>query len=248
MLRQVKRPVERCHLLAKVTILKRIHLRPHATATGNTGQRGLGLGRLALLPALVGRLLLLHLLVAKCGKGAGNLLDLVARQILGQLLGEFLQEQGVVRLLGAAGEDGAEDVAQLFKLQFRGRLEQRQGRDINRLGWIARVDGNGAAGGRRLAPAADPDVSEQVFGVPQVGLLLGAAQALAALRLGLVVIAVFLVGVGAGLRALRLALGYPLGLALLVGGGFGLGLGLRFGGLLGLLALNLGIFGGIPRF
>lgn len=80
----------------------------------------------------------------------------------------------------------------------------------------------------------------------QVGFLLGAAQALALLGLGLVVARIFLVlfcaaGLGGQL------FGDALRLRLLVRGGFGCGLGLCLLGLLGLLTLDLGVFGGIPR-
>lgn len=78
----------------------------------------------------------------------------------------------------------------------------------------------------------------------EVGLLLGAAEARPALGLGLVV---KVVGRGEGAGALGLELGDALGLGLFVRGGFGVGLGLGLGGLLGLLALYVGVFGGVPR-
>jgi len=52
---------------------------------------------------------------------------------------------------------------------------------------VRRVDDDGGAGRGALAGAADADAGEEVLGVLQVGLLLGAAQALALLGLGLVV-------------------------------------------------------------
>ena len=79
----------------------------------------------------------------------------------------------------------------------------------------------------------------------QVGLLLGATQALAALALGLVGVQVVLVlGVAPPLVTV---LFYPLGLGLLVCGGSGLGLGFGLGSLCGLFALRIGVFGGVPR-
>jgi hypothetical protein len=82
--------------------------------------------------------------------------------------------------------------------------------------------------------------------VAQVGLLLGTAETLTLLCLGFLLTLVGL-SVGLGLRALCLALGDPLGLALLIRGSFCLRLGFGFGGLLRLLALDFGIFGGVPR-
>jgi hypothetical protein len=80
--------------------------------------------------------------------------------------------------------------------------------------------------------------------VLEIGVLLGAAQAITALGFGLV-----LVEVAAFLRlasALVAVFLYPLGLGLLVGGGSGLGLGQSLFGLLCLFALDFGIFGGVP--
>ena len=80
----------------------------------------------------------------------------------------------------------------------------------------------------------------------EIRLLLSAAQALALLRLVLVLIA-FLVGFEAGLGALSQAIRDPLSLALFVRSSFRVGLGLGFGSLLCLLALDLGVFGSVPR-
>ena len=122
------------------------------------------------------------------------------------------------------------------------------------LGRVLGVDGHrGArggglphAGGAVSGPAdAEPRVAEQVLGVLQVGVLLGAAQALTALGLGLLLVAVALSELAG---PLGLDLGDALSLGLLVGGGLGVGLGLGLGGLLGLLSLDLGILGGVPGF
>lgn len=78
----------------------------------------------------------------------------------------------------------------------------------------------------------------------QIGLLLGRAEAVALLRLGLLIAGVVVLGELAG--PLGLSLGYALGLGLLVSGGLGVGLCLGLGGLLCLFALDFGVFGGIP--
>jgi len=80
--------------------------------------------------------------------------------------------------------------------------------------------------------------------VLEVGLLLGAAQALAARRLALVARGVAVLLEEQLLRGD--ALGDALGLGLLVRGGLGVGLGLLLRGDLGLLALDLGVLGGVP--
>lgn len=76
----------------------------------------------------------------------------------------------------------------------------------------------------------------------KIGFLLGLAQTSAT------VCVILALGITAALLASALLpeFLYPLGFALLVGGGGGLGLCLGFGGLLGLLALYLGVFGSIP--
>jgi hypothetical protein len=81
--------------------------------------------------------------------------------------------------------------------------------------------------------------------VHQVGLLLGAAETLTALGLGLLFVTGVIVKVAGG--ALGLVLGDALSLALLVGGGLSVGLGLDLGGLASLLALYFRVLGGIPR-
>lgn len=81
----------------------------------------------------------------------------------------------------------------------------------------------------------------------EIRLLLSAAQALALLCLGLVLVGFLVVGLKAGLGALGQALGDPLSLALLVRSSFRVRLGLGFGGLLGLFALNLGVLSSVPR-
>ena len=215
----------------------------NGTATANTSERGLGLGSLTLLAALLGSLLLLELLVAESRQGAGNLLDLVALEVLGELLGELLEEEGVVRLGREPLDHGAEGGAEGLELGLGGGVEQGQGRDVDGVVGVLGVDLHNGALGDDLAVVADADAGEQVLGVLKVRLLLLAAEALAALGLGLL-LKVRILGQVAG--ALGLALGDALGLGFLVSGGFGLSLGLGLGSLLRLLALYLGVLGGVP--
>lgn len=78
----------------------------------------------------------------------------------------------------------------------------------------------------------------------EVGVLLGAAETLAALGLRLLLALLVFLGLQAG--ALGAVLGDALRLGLLRGGGGGGGLFLGLGGLAGLFALDLGVFGGVP--
>lgn len=78
-----------------------------------------------------------------------------------------------------------------------------------------------------------------------VGILLGAAQALATLSLSLILVA-FLVTVLRFASTLIAVFLYPLGLGLLVGGSLGLGLGQSLLSLFRLLTLYFRVFGGIP--
>lgn len=231
------------HLLSEV-ILVRARVR-HAARPPNAGERRLGLGGLALLAALLGRLLLLHLLVAERRQGAGNLLDLVAGQLLGELLAELLEEKAVVRLLGAAGEDGNQGGAELLELRLGRGVEEGDGGEVDGAVGVAGVEEHGVPGRDGLA-LADADAAKEVLGVRQIGLLLKRAEAVPLLRLGLLVAGVVILGELAG--PLGLSLGYALGLGLLVGGGLGVGLCLGLGGLLCLFALDFRVFGGIPGF
>ena len=216
----------------------------HGTATANTSERGLGLGSLALPAALLGSLLLLELLVAERGQSRRNLLDLVALEVLGEALGELLEEEHVLRLGREPLDHGAEGGAEGLELGLGGGVEEGEGRDVDGVVGVLGVDLDNGALAHDLAVVADADAGKQVLGVLQVGLLLLAAQALAALGLGLLLIVLLL---GQLARALGLLLGDALRLGLLVGGGFGFGLGFGLGGLLRLLALYLGVLGGVPR-
>ena len=211
-------------------------------AGGDEGR--LGLGSLGLLAALLGSLLGLHLLIAESSQGAGDLLDLVAGEFRGELLGEFLEEEGVVGLLGGSGDDGGQSVAQLLKLTLSRGVEQRKRGNVDSVGRVLGVNDDGGAGGRSLAAVADANSAKHVLGVRKVGLLLGAAETFAALSLSLVLLFLLvLASRGAG----GLVLSDALSLGLLVGLGLGKSLGLGLGGLALLLALYFGVFGGIPR-
>lgn len=80
----------------------------------------------------------------------------------------------------------------------------------------------------------------------EICLLLGAAQALPLLRLGLL-FTLFSLGLGAGFGALGLTLGNALGFALLECSSFCLGLRFGLGSLLCLFALDLGVLSSVPR-
>ena len=209
-------------------------------------ERRLGLGGLCLLAALVVGLFLLHLLVAETGEGAGHLLDLVAVHVPGEILDKLLEEEAVVGLFGVAGKNGGHGGAHRLKLLLGLGVEEGQGGQVDRVGGVLRVDDDGGAGGRGLAAGVEADGAKQVLGVMQIRLLLGAAQALAALGLGLL-LAALLVAFGTLPGALGLVIGDALDLALLLGRGLGISLGLGLGRLSLLLALYLGVFGGIPR-
>jgi len=233
------------NLLAKVIIVRVCIGSDVVTATADTSERGLRLGSLGLLAALLSSLLLLQLLVAERRQGAGNLLDLVTGEILGQLLGELLQEEGVVGLLGVGSKNRDESVAQSLKLGLGLGVEHGEGREVDGVVGVLGIDHHGASGGENLAAVADANGTEKILGVLEIGLLLGAAKALALLGLGLVVVArliSFLELAG----TLGHALSDALGLGLLVGSSLGLSLSLGLSSLLSLLALNLGVLGGVP--
>lgn len=232
------------NLLSESIIIISVVGLSNGTTTTNTSERGLCLGSLALLATLFGSLLLLKLLVAESSQGASNLLDLVALEVLGELLGELLEEEGVVRLGRELADHGAKSSAEGLKLGLGGRVEQGQGRDVDGVVGVLGVDLDNGALADDLAVVADADAGKQVLSVLEIGLLLLATEALAALGLGLL-LHVRILRQLAG--ALGLTLGDALRLGLLVGGGFGLSLGLGLGGLLRLLALYLGVLGGIPR-
>lgn len=203
----------------------------------------LGLSSLALLVALVSRTLLAHLLVASGGEGASNLLDFGTGELLDKPAGEILSPEGVLGLLRLRSKEGNENVAQPGELVLGGGLEQGHGRQVDRVGGVFAVGNDDSLGG--TAVAVQVDVADQIGGVLQIGLLLGAAQAITALGLSLVRVVV--VAVLSLLPPLLTMLFYPLRLGLFIRGRGSLGLGLSLGGLLRLLALYLRVLGCIPR-
>lgn len=151
-----------------------------------------------------------------------------------------------MRLLRVAADDGDQRVAQGLELGLGVGVEEGDGGEVDRVRGVRGVDDDCGAGRGSLASAADADASEEVLGVLQVGLLLGTAQAFALLGLGLVVARfIFAFFCAAGL--LGQLFGNALRPGLLVRGGFSCCLGLGLLGLFGLLALDIGVFGGVPR-
>lgn len=149
-----------------------------------------------------------------------------------------------MRLSRVRAQQRDQRVSQLLELQLRLRVEQRQRLQIDCARRIGGVDDNGVRGRRRAPVIADADGAEEVLGVAQIGLLLGAAQALAARRLVLVArrVAILLEEELLGGDAL----GDALGLGFLVRGGFGVGFGFLLSGDFGLLALDFGVLGRVP--
>jgi hypothetical protein len=150
-----------------------------------------------------------------------------------------------VRLPRVGGQQRHERVAHALELQLGLRVEEGQGGEIHRRARVLGVEDDSLRGGLRAAVIADADAAEQVLGVLEIGLLLGAAQALAARAL------VLLVGRGVAVLLQQQllggdALGDALRLVLLVRGSLGVSLGLLRGGGGGLLALDLGVLGGVP--
>lgn len=230
------------YILSECIIVVGIHVVGVSTG-GNQGR--LGLGSLCLLARLVGSLLLLHLLVANTGEVASNLLDAVAGKLLGELLGKLLQEEAVLALLGVGRNDGHEDLTELLKLLLGLRVEDGQLGQVDGVGGVLGVNHDGRASDGAGTVIVDADFAKEVLGVVEVGLLLGSAQACAALGLVLLVFRLVLLGALAG--SVGLVVGNALELGLFVGSGLGGELGLGFGGFALLFALYFRVFGGVPR-
>lgn len=211
----------------------------------------LGLGGLGLLAALRGRLFFPHLLAAEGSKATGEFPDLLAGHFLGEGLGELLEEEGVMGLLDVGRDDGRNGGAEHVELGLGGGREDGELGNIDRLGGVLGVYGDGGSLGLGTSGAqpsiAKAVVSKHVGGVCQVGILLGATETLTALGRGLVVDNLGL-GHGESLLAgtIGLVTSNARALGLLIGKGLGGGLGLSFFGLLSLFALYFGVFGGIP--
>lgn len=204
-------------------------------------QGDLSLSRLGLLVALVRSTLLAHLLVASSGEGTGDLLDLGTGQLLHKLAGEVLGPERVLGLLGVRGQQRHQNLGEAVELVLGGGLEEGHGGEVDGVCGVLGIGDDNGLGGALVA--LDIDTAEEILGVSKIGFLLGLAQAGAAIGL------VFAVGLAEVLLLETVLLAvffYTLGLGLLVGKGLGLSSGFGIGGLLGLLALDFGVLGGIP--
>lgn len=144
-------------------------------------------------------------------------------------------------LLRVRGEQGHKDLGEAVELVLCGGLEERHGGQIDGVGGVLGIGNDNGLGGTLVA--LDVDTAEQILGVSKIGLLFGLAQTGATLSL---VLAFGLAKVLALETVLLAVFLYPLSLGLLIGEGLGLSGGLSLGSLLGLLALDLGVFAGIP--
>lgn len=150
-------------------------------------------------------------------------------------------------LLGGAGDDGAEGLAEGGELSLGGRVEEGKVGNVHRVVRVVGVENDGSTDGGSLAVVADANLAKEILGVSQVCILLGAAKTLATLGGSLILVILAEEAFRfTSTSTLGLVLGNTLGLGLLVGGGFGISLGLGLSSLLCLLALYLGVFGGIP--
>jgi hypothetical protein len=229
------------------SLAKGIVVRSHIRSISTVGNNGdLSLSSLGLLAAAHGSLLLLHLLIAESCESAGNLLDLVARQLLCQLLGELLEEERVVSLLCRAGDDRSERLAESGELCLGGGVEEWEIGDVHGVVRVVRVDNHSSTNGSALAVVANANTTEEILGMSQVGVLLGATKTLATLGGSFVLLIAEETLLLALKSTLGLVLGDTLSFGLLVGGSFGISLGLGLGSLLCLLAFYLGVFSGVP--
>lgn len=164
-------------LLAKGIVVG-VHVR---VAVARHDGRDLGLGRLALLAAALSSLLLLHLLVTEGGQRTGDLLDLVAGHLLGELLRKLLEEERVVRLLRVGSDDGGKGVAEGLELGLGRGVEEGKIRNVDSVVGVLGVDDDGGADSGALTVVADTNVAEEILGVFQIGILLGTTETFAAL-------------------------------------------------------------------
>lgn len=205
-------------------------------------KRNLSLSSLRLLVSLIRSTLLTHLLITSSSERTGNLLDLSTRQLLHKLAGEILSPNRILRLLGVRRKQREKNIRQTVELVLSGRLEESHRRQIDGVGRVRRISDDDSL--RSTTVALHIDVREEISRMLQVRVLLLLTKALAALSIGLIGVKVAsLVFFAAPLLAAFL---YPLGLGFLVRSGLSLLRGLDLGGLLSLLALDLGVFGGIP--
>jgi hypothetical protein len=232
----------RIDLLPKVIII-RGSISPNARIS-RCIKRRLRLCRFCLLPALLLCLLLLHLLVAQRRQPRRNLLNLLTRQILRQLLNELLQKQRVLPFLRVGSNQRCERFAQLFELAFgvgceegqRGEVDGGAGRGLVGYGDVF----------RGLNFVGDGEVAEEFFGLGAraVDFLLAKADAALGFRLFLVALVVVLhLPSAEGCLSMFLD---PLRLGLVVCFCLSFRLCLGLGGLLFLFAFDFGVLGGVP--
>jgi hypothetical protein len=123
-------------------------------------QCNLRLLSLALLACLIGRFLLLHLLVAQRSQATGDLLDLITWEILSQLLGELLQEDNVVSLLGVIGENWNKCFTELLELEFSLGIEEGESSQVDSRRWVLGINNNGVCCSGNFAAIANTDVAK----------------------------------------------------------------------------------------
>lgn len=230
--------------LSKVILLISTNIFCDGGVRTANSEGSLGLGGLGLLAALVGKLLLPLLLVTKSSQGTGKLLDLFARHLTCHILGEVLQEEAVVGLLGVSREEGGECGAERLELRLGGRVEDGQLSNVDGAVGILGIESN-RGWLRSRATGTDTNITKHVGSVLQIGFLLSLTESFATLSLRLLFVGLVTLGLLADSNSL--VLGDALRLGLLCSGGGSKSLGLCLGGLLLLLTLGLGVFGGIPR-
>lgn len=161
------------------------------------------------------------------------------------MLGELLQEDNVLSLLGVVADDGNQSIAHLLELELGLGVEEREGSEIDGGAGVFRVNYDGVRSGNDLAVIADTDVAEKVLRVLQVGFLLRSAQSLSSLSL-ILIATLLLTLLCESSRLFSLLVCDALSLGLLVCLLFCVCLCLLFCCNLCLLGLNFGIFCGGP--
>jgi hypothetical protein len=231
------------NLLAEVLIIVRPCVRAY-TRIPRSIKRSLRLRRLALLPPLLRSLLILHLLIAQRSQTRRNLLDLLAGQILRDLLDELLQEQRVLPLLRVCRNQRLERLAQLGELVFCGGLEERERGEVD---GVARggLVGYGDVF-RGLGFGVDGELAEELFGLGTGAVDFLLAKAGAALGFGFLLVGLVVVLQLSPAEGCLSVLLDPLRLGLVVCFSLSFCLGLGLVGLLGLFALDFRVFGGVP--
>lgn len=178
-------------------------------------QSSLCLRGLWFLSTLLRRLLLLHLLITQRRQRTRNLLDLIAGQILRDLLGEFLQEDDIMCLLHIIGNERHERLAQLLKLRFCSRVEERKCRQINRGSRILPLNLYRICRAGTLA-RINANVTEKILGVLEIRFLLRTTKTFSS---GGLVLATLIAVLGELTRSLCLLVRDTLGFGFFVCGG-----------------------------